>query len=95
MARPEIATIQVGKQGITKGMLDLLEKTFKNHELVKISVLKSATRNREELKQMAEHLCSELRIRAKKDFTSRIIGFTLFVRKWRKNIKQKIIRDKK
>ncbi len=86
MARPEIATVQLGKQGLTKGYLELLEKTFKNHELVKISVLRSATRNREELKKIAENLCSELKNIIKKDFTFRIVGFTLFVRKWRRNI---------
>jgi len=87
MARPEIATIQIGKQGFTKGCLELLEKIFKTHELVKICVLKTCTRDRNEIKKLAQDICSELKNRIKKDFTFRIIGFTIFMRKWRRNVK--------
>ena len=86
MARPEIATIQIGKQGLTKGCLELLEKVFENHELVKIAILKSCTREREELKKIAENINSELERKIKKRFTFRIVGFTIFMRKWRRNV---------
>lgn len=81
-----IISCQLGKQGLTQGFIELLEKTFKNHELVKIAVLKSATRNRDELKQIAGEICSELKKKTNKTFTVKIVGFTLYIRKWRKII---------
>ena len=87
MARPDIASVHIGKQGLTKGMIDLLEKMFQTHELVKIAVLKSATRNRDELRKIAQEICSELMKRFKKEFTFRIVGFTIFMRKWRRGAK--------
>jgi RNA-binding protein YhbY len=68
-------------------MIDLLEKMFQTHELVKIAVLKSATRNRDELRKIAREICSELMKRFKKEFTFRIVGFTIFMRKWRRGAK--------
>jgi len=81
-----IVSCQLGKQGLTPGFIELLEKTFKNHELVKIAVLKSACRDRDELKKIAGEICSELKKKMNKSFTAKIVGFTLCVRKWRKII---------
>jgi len=77
-------TFNIGKKGLTNGFLDLLEKTFKKNELVRISILKSATRDSEEVKAIANKICEEMNKRLKKDFTFKIIGFKIFVRKWRK-----------
>lgn len=82
--KSSIVTFQLGKQKLTRGFIESLEKTFKKHELVKIPVLKSASRDRKEIKKIAETLCYELKAREKKDFTARVVGFTIFVRKWRK-----------
>ncbi len=84
--RTSIVSCQLGKQGLTEGFIELLEKTFKNHELVKIAVLKSACRDRDALKKIAEEICSELKKKMNKGFTAKIVGFTLYVRKWRKII---------
>lgn len=80
----EIILFQIGKKGLTKPFIESLAKTFKKHDLVKVSVLKSALRDREALKEMAENLCSELRALEKKDFTYKAIGYTLVIKKWRK-----------
>lgn len=87
MARPEIASAQIGKQGLTSGMIDLIENMFQNHELVKVAVLKTCTRDRDEIKKLAQDLCNELIKRFKKEFNFRIVGFTIFMRKWRKAAK--------
>jgi len=79
-----LINIQMGKNGLTQNFIDNLEKTFKKHELVKISVLKSACRNREELKSRSLELCSELKKRLNKKFTCKIVGYTLNIKKWRK-----------
>ncbi len=79
-----IVSFQLGKQGLTKNFLDNLEKTFKKKDLIKVSILKSATRDRKEAQKIAQDICSELKKREGKDFTAKIIGFTMFIRKWRK-----------
>ena len=81
-----IVSCQLGKQGLSEGFIELLEKTFKNHELVKIAVLKSACRDRDEIKKIAEKICSKLKEKLNKNFTAKIVGFTIYVRKWRKAI---------
>lgn len=79
-----LVTHHLGKQGLTPGFIDLLEKTFKKNDLVKVVVLKSATRDREEIKKISQEICTELIKRTGKGFTVKIIGFTMFIRKWRK-----------
>ncbi len=90
----DIVHIQLGKQGLTQGTYDLLKKTFKNHELIKISVLKSCTRDRNELKNLADRICSELEKSENKRFASRIIGFTINLRKLKSKLKNKLEREK-
>jgi RNA-binding protein YhbY len=79
-----LVTHHLGKQGLTPGFIDLLEKTFKKNDLVKVVVLKSATRNRDELKEISNKICIELTKKIGRGFTARVIGFTIFIRKWRK-----------
>lgn len=74
----------LGKSGLTAEFIENLEKTFKKSDLVKISVLRAATRDRDELKKIAETICSELGKKFKKRFTAKIVGFTIFIQKWRK-----------
>ncbi len=81
MGHSEIVTFQLGKQGFTQGTIELLKKTFKNHDLIKISVLKSCTRDRNEIKAISERICSELQKSEGREFTSKIVGFTLNIRK--------------
>lgn len=81
-----IVSCQLGKHGLTDSFINMLEKTFKNHELVKIVVLKSACRDRKELIKIAEQICSKLKTKLNKNLTAKRIGFTLYVRKWRKSI---------
>ena len=78
-----IASVQIGKNGITENFLETLKNYFKNHQNVKISVLKSATRDREELKKISEKILENMG----KNFTARTIGFTIVVKKWRKNVR--------
>jgi len=79
-----IASFQLGKQGLTKNFIDSIEKTFKKNDLVKVSILKSATRDRKKARKIAQEICEELKKRYNKEFTAKIVGFTIFIRKWRK-----------
>jgi len=74
------AKLQIGKNGLTEGFLQTLKNSFKDREDARISVLKSGGREREKAKQMAENIIE----RMGKNFTYRIVGFTIFVKKWRK-----------
>ena len=78
-----IVNMQIGKNGITENFLETLKNYFKNHQNVKISILKSATRDREELKKISEKILENMG----KNFTARTIGFTIVVKKWRKNVR--------
>ncbi|MEK6823618.1 MAG: YhbY family RNA-binding protein [Nanoarchaeota archaeon] len=75
-----IRQMQLGKQGITESFINNLKNQFKNSQVMKIYVLKSASRDREQIKQFREELLEKLG----KNFTGRIIGFTIILRKWRK-----------
>lgn len=66
---------------MTEGTIKWLKNAFKTRELVKISVLKSGGHEKEKVKEMADKIVSELG----RNFTYRIVGFTVNVRKWRKD----------
>ena len=72
--------INIGKNSLTEGIITALKNAFKNHENIKISVLKSGGHEREKIKQMAENIVAKLG----KNFTYRIIGFTISLKKWRR-----------
>ncbi len=74
------ANLQIGKNGLNEGVFVLLKNAFKTRENVKISVLKSAGHDREKIKEVAENIISNLG----KKFTYKIIGFSIFIKKWRK-----------
>jgi len=74
-------SMQIGKNGLTEGIISWLKNAFKTHELVKVSVLKSGGHEKEKVKEMADKMVSELG----RNFTYRIVGFTINVRKWRKD----------
>ena len=74
--------MQLGKNGLTQSFLEEIKKRFEKPELknIKISVLKSARDSREDVKKYAE----EIRKFLGGKFTYRIIGFSIFFKKWRK-----------
>ena len=76
--------IQLGKQGISDNFIESIKTRFKNHENVRVCVLKSAGHEREKMKEYSEEILKKLG----EKYTSRIIGFTIFVKKWRKNVKR-------
>lgn len=79
--KKEIGILQLGKKGLTEQFIEGLRKTFKNRKAVKVSLLRSYSRNREETKRTAEKLCEELKSIGVK---YRIIGFTITLKKWKK-----------
>ncbi|MBS3075683.1 YhbY family RNA-binding protein [Candidatus Pacearchaeota archaeon] len=75
--------MQLGKNGLTQSFLEEIKKRFEKPELknIKISVLKSARESRDDVKKYADELKNFLGNK----FTYRIIGFSIFLKKWRKS----------
>jgi RNA-binding protein YhbY len=64
---------QIGKAGITDGIIQSLELALKSHKVIRISALKSSGRNRNTITSMADELVSKLATKC----NYRIIGFTI------------------
>ena len=75
--------IQIGKNGISNNFILTLKSLFKNHGIVKISVLKNAGHEKIKVKSYAEKVVNELG----NHYTAKIIGFTIVVKKWRKAVR--------
>jgi len=74
------STLQIGKNGLTEGIIENIKTYFKTRDNVKICLLKSAGRDREKMRGIAEKIQQELG----EKFTYKILGFTIFLKKWRK-----------
>jgi len=74
MAYPTQAKFQIGKNGLTEGVLGSLTNALKHHKQVRVSVLKSACRDREELKKLALELVGKLPVK-----NHRVIGYTIIL----------------
>ncbi len=81
---PIIREIQLGKNGITENFICNLKHHFDTTKNVKISVLRSCCRDREELKKLNEEILGHLG----NNYTSRIIGYTIVVKKWRRDMQK-------
>lgn len=73
--------LQIGKNGLTKEFIKQVEVIFKNTESIRISILSSCTRKKEEAKKIGDELVDALG----KNFTYKLVGYVLVVRKWRKD----------
>lgn len=74
------SSIQLGKNRITDNFIETIKAHFKKHDNVKIDVLKSAGHEKEKMRGYSEEILEKLG----KNYTAKIIGFTIFLKKWRK-----------
>lgn len=72
-----VATFQIGKSGITPGVIQAINKMLEHHKHIRISTLKSSGRNRDSIKEMANSLASQLSFNCE----YRVIGFTIALRR--------------
>jgi RNA-binding protein YhbY len=75
-----VPEIQIGKNGLVEGTFGILRNMFKNHENVRVSILKSGTRDKEEAEKIAKQIIEKLG----RNYTYRIIGFVIALKKLRK-----------
>lgn len=76
-----VGQIQLGKNGVTENFILTLGNHFKKHNIIKVSVLKGAGHERDKVKEYAEKILEGLGAK----FTTKIIGFTIIVKKWRRD----------
>ncbi len=69
--------IQIGKNGLTQGVINSLNLSFKTHDQIRISVLKAADRDKVEIVNIAEKILGKVNYYC----SFRIIGFTIILRK--------------
>ena len=74
------SSIQLGKNRITDNFIETIKAHFKKHDHVKIDVLKSAGHEKEKIRGYSEDILEKLG----RNYTAKIIGFTIFLKKWRK-----------
>jgi RNA-binding protein YhbY len=80
---PTIRQIQLGKKGLTEDFICNLKHHFDTCKNIKISVLKSCCRDRDELKKISEEILEKMG----NTYTSKIIGYTIIVKKWRRDMR--------
>ena len=73
-----MVSMQIGKSGLTPQFIEALRATFKRQDNVKISLLKSFSREREKVMETAETLVSSLNDK-KFRYHYKIIGFTIIL----------------
>lgn len=74
-------TFQIGKFGVTPGVIESLELALKNHKQIRISALKASGRNSGNIKQMGEDIISKL----KEKCEYKVIGFTIVLTRRARN----------
>lgn len=75
MPEPSEAKFQIGKNGLTEGVIQAINAALKSHRRIRISVLKSFCRDRSELKTLADSISSQ----TQKETKYRIIGYTIIL----------------
>jgi RNA-binding protein YhbY len=85
----KIGHVQIGKQGVTKNFIETLRNHFNRLKVVKVTALRSSRNNKEDVKRMAEEIQKELG----NNYAYRVIGFTIALKKLRKNLKARNVKE--
>ena len=75
--------IQLGKQKVTDNFIENLKVYFKKVKIVRVSVLKNTGHDKKKVKEYSEMILNKLG----KNYASRIIGFTILVKKFKKDVR--------
>jgi RNA-binding protein YhbY len=79
-----LVQFQIGKNGLTKEFISSLENCFKTNKSIKIYVLKSARPEGKGGKDKTEEYSKNILEKLGENYTSKVIGFTINLRKWRR-----------
>ena len=76
----QIKRLQMGKNGLTDAFIDQVKSIFEGETLIKVSILKSACRNKADAKKIGDDLVDALG----KKYDYKLVGYVLTVVKYRK-----------
>lgn len=76
----QIKKLQLGKNGLTPAFVEQVKSIFENEKLIKISILKSACRDKKDAEKIGEDLVGVLG----KKYGYKLVGYVLTVVKYRK-----------
>jgi len=78
-----VKRFQMGKNGLSDEFVEQIRSAFKGEEVVKISILRSACRDKKDAKKIADDLVDMLG----KKFIYKMVGYVLTVRRFRKEMR--------
>jgi len=81
-----VVTFQIGKQGISDNFIETIRTSFKKQDVIKIKVLKTLSRNKEEINNLAQEIAQKAETENRR-FRAKVIGFTIILNKFRKSNK--------
>lgn len=73
----EEINFQIGKAGLTEGTIQALNTLLEKHKRIRISILKSAQEERQDIKFLSQDLISKL----KAPCVAKSIGFTIILKR--------------
>ena len=79
-----VLTFQLGKSEIDENFLETIKASFKRQDIIKIKVLKTQTRDKEQVKNLAEKIAKGIETETRR-YKPRVIGFTIILNKFRKH----------
>ena len=82
--RNQIIQLQIGKNGLTDGVIEQIKKLFKDEEIIKVSILKSACRDKKEAQEIADKIILALG----KNYAARLIGYVVTINKFRREVRE-------
>ncbi len=68
---------QIGKSGVTEGVIESLRLGFKTHNSIRISILRSYASSKAKVREMADEIITRLG----EPYIPTLIGFTIILRK--------------
>ena len=76
-----IKKLQIGKNGLTDAFISQVKSIFENETLIKISILKSACRDKKDAEKMGKELLDVLGVK----YDYKLVGYVLTVKKCRRD----------
>lgn len=70
----------MGKNGLSEAFIEQVKSIFEDEKLVKVSILKSACRDKTEAKEIADKLVGELGSK----YNYKLVGYVITIVKFRK-----------
>ena len=80
MVKP-IKKLQIGKGGVSDAFVEQVRRLFEGEKVLKVSILKSACRDKKEAEKIGEDLVARLGER----YGFKLVGYVLTVIKYRKS----------